>query len=140
MNAAHSLDTRNDRALGWAYPAGAEHDPRAPYNQPDADLEWEDVCDDAIEDEVDALTGDGLECGVVRWMQADAVMAETLRDHLDDLAHKLLIRRHASRLDALDEFIRGMRPWVEKYVDAWTPAQRNEYLAEHEAEAADRDD
>lgn len=23
-------------SLGWAYPAGAEHDPRAPYNQPDA--------------------------------------------------------------------------------------------------------
>lgn len=22
--------------FGWAYPAGAEHDPRAPWNQPDA--------------------------------------------------------------------------------------------------------
>ena len=28
-----SLESRNARALGYDYPAGAEHDPRAPWNQ-----------------------------------------------------------------------------------------------------------
>lgn len=28
-----SLESRNARALGYAYPAGAEHDPSAPWNQ-----------------------------------------------------------------------------------------------------------
>ena len=32
-----SLESRNSRALGYDYPAGAEHDPRAPYNQRDPD-------------------------------------------------------------------------------------------------------
>lgn len=30
---------RNDKALGWDYPAGLEHDPRAPWNQKDDVLE-----------------------------------------------------------------------------------------------------
>ena len=28
-----SLESRNARALGYDYPAGAEHDPSAPWNQ-----------------------------------------------------------------------------------------------------------
>lgn len=30
--------------FGWGYPAGAEHDPNAPWNQPDAEEEKCDEC------------------------------------------------------------------------------------------------
>jgi len=31
--------------FGWSYPAGAEHDPKAPWNQEDMPEDWCDMCE-----------------------------------------------------------------------------------------------
>ena len=53
-----TLDHRNDRALGYDYPAGAANDPRAPYNQAPPD-----ACETCKgEGEVDCEECDGKSC------------------------------------------------------------------------------
>jgi hypothetical protein len=51
----------DERRFGWGYPAGAENDPRAPYNQPDLP----DVCPQCGKDNRDDDGGslyDGVFC------------------------------------------------------------------------------
>lgn len=139
MLASMRHDIGNMRALGWSYPAGAENDPRAPWNEPDAELAWEDVRDDAVEREVDAITDDGIESGVFGWMQADPERKAVLDDLVADMVHTALIRRGDRRDDAVLALATSLKPWVERYVDAWPTAKRHEFLADREAEARDDD-
>lgn len=49
----------NNSVFGWNYPAGAEFDPNAPWNQPDTPPCQCDECDDVSNDDFD-----GAECGM----------------------------------------------------------------------------
>lgn len=51
-----------EHVFGWDYPAGAENDPRAPYNQPDEDdNEATEYAWSAIEEEIGTNEGSWLE-------------------------------------------------------------------------------
>jgi hypothetical protein len=49
--------------LGWSYPAGAENDPNAPYNQTEEYPESCPICSkDNADDSGDPLHSDGIFC------------------------------------------------------------------------------
>jgi hypothetical protein len=142
METTMGYDTSASHTLGWAYPAGAENDPRAPWNQADAMDAWDAAARDrAIELETDALADEGIEAGVIVWMGKDAELEAVLADWSDNLVHDTLVARsELARNEAVAKFTAGIAPFVPRYVDAWTKRQVAEFL-ETEADNAydDRD-
>ncbi len=88
---------------------------------------------DAIQAEVDRLRDDGDNSPVMEWMRDDADRYESLREVAEDLAHNVIVARgDNARHEAIDRFHIRMAIWVERYVDSWTDAQRNEFMAEQD--------
>lgn len=132
--------TRNP--FGWHYPAGAENDPNAPWNEPDYEAAWDDVRDQAVEQEIEALTDEGLESGTVQWMRHHHEHTKAFDTLMEDLTHETTIAcTDQLRTDARSRFLKAMKPWVERYVDeGWSDDQKNDLITRRAQDAADHED
>lgn len=68
--------------LGWDYPAGAEHDPSAPYNQDEPEIDHEQEMDDFLNEMVN----------IIRNAKSDDfydAIPKVIRDKIDELYGEL---------------------------------------------------
>ncbi len=87
----------------------------------------------ATDHEFDRLEEEGLNTPVCEWMTGDDIRREYLSAHCAQLAHRTLVARKEYDVDeAIRKFGDAMRPWIIKYVDSWSDAQRNEFMAEQD--------
>jgi len=89
--------------FGWSYPAGAEHDPNAPYNQPDytdqiIEKQWE-VYVDRLTDEPDAWIAEGITQGAgERANHLYQLVIKNLKIEDADKDHDTILGRHIREL------------------------------------------
>lgn len=92
---------------------------------------------EALEQEIDRLSSEGAESGVIRWMEADAWRLESLREHFASLGHYALVARNDNaRVEAIERMRKALACWASDYVDSWTDEQRIAFMHEHDRETA----
>lgn len=128
--------TRNP--FGWDYPAGAEHDPRAPYNQPDPP-DFDDYRDEAVDRAVEDCEESGRHADVILRMLEDDNRRGLLEDALLDLGHAALTGNDLDLCEAKDRFRSTVRRWAESHVDAWDDTAKADFANDRAAETENDD-
>ncbi len=99
---------------------------------------FQGYANEAIDRESERIRDDGCNAPALEWMLEDPERAEILGGWCQGFVHEsLLARGDLGRSEAHDRLVAGLEPWVAKYVDAWTDAQREAFMAEIDAEDAE---